>query len=196
MMRLRHFVALLAGAVASLTAFSAQAQTKFAVVDIQRAVAENEDGLRAQAQLKKYFDKRQQELDAKQTELQKQREDIEKQSKVLSQQALAKRTEDWQRQALELQGVFVEYNKELQKKQNELQQPIYTKLMTVLRKLATQDGLDAILEKQAVPWARIELDVTDKIIQLYNGTAGGAPATGSAAPAPAPAAPPAAPQKK
>ncbi len=170
---------------------SALAQLKFAVVDVQRAVMETEDGLRASATLKKFFDKRQQELDAKQNELQKQREEIEKQSKVLSQQAMQKRMEDWQKQMLELQTVFVEYNKELQKKQGELTQPIYGKIMALLRRVATQDGYDAILEKQAVPYMRNDLDLTDKIIQLYNSGAGGvAPATSGAAPAaPKPAAP-------
>ncbi len=157
-------------------------QMKFAVVDVQRAVMETEDGLRAQATLKKYFDKRQQELDAKQTELQKQREDIEKQSKVLSQQALAKRMEDWQKQMVDLQAVFVEYNKELQKKQGELTQPIYSKIMGLLRRLATQDGYDAILEKQAVPYMRNDLDLTDRIIQMYNGGAAPAPSGAPAAP--------------
>ena len=160
-------------------------QVKFAVVDVQRAVMETEDGLRAQATLKKFFDKRQQELDAKQTELQKQREDIEKQSKVLSQQALQKRMEDWQKQMVELQTVFVEYNKELQKKQGELTQPIYGKIMGLLRRLAAQDGYDAILEKQAVPYLRNDLDLTDRVIQMYNG--GGPAPSGSGAPAPAPA---------
>ena len=162
-------------------------QLKFAVVDVQRAVMETEDGLRAQATLKKFFDKRQQELDGKQTELQKQREEIEKQSKVISQQALQKRMEDWQKQMLELQTVFVEYNKELQKKQGELTQPIYGKIMGLLRRLATQDGYDAILEKQAVPYMRNDLDLTDRIIQMYNsGAPGAAPAaSGAAAAAPA-----------
>jgi outer membrane protein len=171
---------------------SALAQLKFAVVDVQRAVMETEDGLRASATLKKFFDKRQQELDAKQNELQKQREEIEKQSKVLSQQALQKRMEDWQKQMLELQTVFVEYNKELQKKQGELTQPIYGKIMGLLRRVATQDGYDAILEKQAVPYMRNDLDLTDKIIQMYNsGAVGAAPAaSGAAAPAaPKPSAP-------
>jgi len=165
---------------------SALAQLKFAVVDVQRAVMETEDGLRASATLKKFFDKRQQELDAKQNELQKQREEIEKQSKVLSQQAMQKRMEDWQKQMLELQTVFVEYNKELQKKQGELTQPIYGKIMALLRRLATQDGYDAILEKQAVPYMRNDLDLTDKIIQMYNSGAAPAPApAGSGTPAPA-----------
>jgi outer membrane protein len=166
----------------TLLTSGAQAQMKFAVVDLQRAVMETEDGLRAQATLKKFFDKRQQELDAKQTELQKQREDLEKQAKVLSQQAMTKRMEDWQRQMMELQTVFVEYNKELQKKQGELTQPIYTKLVGMLRRIATQDGYDSILEKQAVPYMRSDLDLTDRVIQMYNGTGAAAPA-GSAAPA-------------
>jgi outer membrane protein len=172
---------------------TALAQTmKFAVVDVQRAVMETEEGLRAQATLKKFFDKRQQELDGKQSELQKQREEIEKQSKILSQQQLQKRSEEWQRQALELQTVFVEYNKELQKKQGELTQPIYAKIMNLLRRLATQDGYDAILEKQAVPYMRSDLDLTDRVIQMYNGGSATAPAasgaaSGSSASKPAPA---------
>ena len=49
---------------------------KVAVVDVQRAVMQTEDGLRAQAMLKKLFDSRQQELNRKQTELGKQKEEI------------------------------------------------------------------------------------------------------------------------
>jgi len=184
-----HLRALALGLFLGLFAPAAFAQSlKFGVVDVQRAVMETEDGLRAQATLKKFFDKRQQELDAKQTELQKQREEIEKQSKVLSQQALQKRMEDWQKQMMELQTVFVEYNKELQKKQGELTQPIYGKIVALLRRLATQDGYDAILEKQAVPYMRNDLDLTDRVIQMYNGGGGGAAPASSAAPAaPAPA---------
>ena len=101
------------------------AEMKIAVVDTQRAVMETEDGLRAQATLKKHFDKRQRELDEKQTALQKEREDLEKQKDVLSKQALQTRVEKWQKDMAELQAVFVEYNKELQKKQGELTQPIF-----------------------------------------------------------------------
>jgi outer membrane protein len=182
-MKRLYLQAALLGLFFTLLASGARAQMKVAVVDVQRAVMETEDGLRAQAQLKKFFDKRQQELDGKQTDLQKQREDIEKQSKVLSQQAMSKRMEDWQRQMMELQTVFVEYNKELQKKQGELTQPIYGKIVGMLRRIATQDGYDAILEKQAVPYMRSDLDLTDRVIQMYNGTGSATAPAGSAAPA-------------
>ncbi len=65
-----HFRALALCLVVGLLSPAALAQQlKFGVVDVQRAVMETEDGLRASATLKKFFDKRQQELDAKQTEL-------------------------------------------------------------------------------------------------------------------------------
>ena len=141
---------------------------KVAVVNTQRAVMETEDGLRMQATLKKVFDSRQRELDKKQEELQKEREDIEKQRDVLSKTALAKRVDKWQREMVNLQTVFVEYNKELQKKQSELTQPIFQKAMGVIRRMATTEGYDVVVNKQAVPYVRSDLDLTDKVIQLYN----------------------------
>lgn len=168
------------------------AQSKVAVVDTQRAVMETEDGLRAQATLKKMFDNRQRELDKKQNDLQKERDDIEKQREVLSKTALAKRVEKWQRDMISLQQVFVEYNKELQKKQSELTQPIFQKAMGIIRRLATQEGYDIVVDKQAVPYSRSDLDLTDRIITLYNQGGGGGAAAGDKAaaqpkaPAPAP----------
>ena len=144
-------------------------ESKIAVVDVQHAVMATEDGIRAQATLKKDFDKRQQDLDAKQTELAKARDDIEKQSRVLSREALQKRTEDWQRRMVELQTVFVDYNKALQKKQGELTAPIIKKMMAVISRLAKKNGYEIILDKQAAPYVRADLDLTEQVIQMYNG---------------------------
>ena len=151
----------------------AAAESRIAVVDMMYAVMQTKDGQRAQAVLKKLFDRRQQELEKKQTELQRARDDIEKQSRVLSREALQKRMEDWQRQMVELQTVFVDYNKELQKKQNELTQPIFQRAMGIIRRLATQDGFDLVVDKQAVPYVRSDLDLTDRVIQQYNSGGGG-----------------------
>jgi outer membrane protein len=174
-----------------LFSLPAAAQTmRVGIVDTQRAVMETEDGLRMQATLKKLFDSRQRELDKKQEDLQKERDDIEKQRDVLSKSALAKRVDKWQREMVQLQTVFVEYNKELQKKQGELTQPIFQKAMGIIRRLATQEGFDIVVDKQAVPYARSDLDVTDRVITLYNSGAAGEPApAGSAKGAPAGAAP-------
>jgi outer membrane protein len=160
---------------------------------------ETEDGLRAAATLKKLFESRQRELDQRQNDLQKERDDIEKQKGVLSQEALQKKVDKWQGEMAEIQSTFVEYNKELQKKQGEITQPILEKAMNIIRRLATQGGYDLVLEKQMVPYHRSDLDLTDRVITMYNAGEGGdakgaAPASGAptgktapAAAAPAPA---------
>ena len=176
MARQRSLLTALGFALCASLAGVASAEMKIAVVDTQRAVMETEDGLRAQASLKKHFDKRQRELDQKQTDLQKEREDIEKQKDVLSKQALQARVEKWQQDMAQLQTVFVDYNKELQKKQNEITQPIFQKAMGIIRRLATQNGYDLVVDKQAVPYNRGDLDLTDRVISEYNQAAGAAPA--------------------
>ncbi len=169
---------------------AARAEMRVAVVDVQRAVMQTEDGLRAQANLKKLFDSRQQELNRKQTDLQKQKDEIEKQSKVLSKDALQKRADEWQKQMVELQSVFVEYNKELEKKQKEMTDPIFERVMGIVKRLATTENFDLVIDKQTVAYVRTDLDLTDKCVQIYN--SGGSPAVAPApGAAPTPQTPPA-----
>ena len=156
-----------------LFAGAASAEQKVAVIDVQRAVASTEDGLRAQATLKKMFDSRQQELNKKQADLQRQREDIDKQAKVLPKDALEKRVNDWQKQMMELQAIFVEYNKELEKKQKELTDPVFEKVMQIIKRLATTENIDLVVDKATVAYVRGDLDLTDRCIQMYNSGAAG-----------------------
>jgi len=173
----------------SAVALAAYAEMKIAVVDTQRAMMETEDGLRMQANLKKIFETKQQELDTKQKALESERADIEKQQGVLSQEALQRRVATWQQDMVALQQTYVQFNQELQAKQNELTQPIIEKTLGLIRRLATQDGYDVVVDKQAVPYVRSDLDLTDRIITMYNGG-------GAAAPAPADTKAPAAPKAK
>jgi outer membrane protein len=187
-MKLRHGLASLLVMASVFAGSAAQADTRVAVIDVQRAVMQTEDGLRAQANLKKLFDSRQQELNRKQNELGKQKEEIEKQSKVLSKEALSKRVDDWQKQMNDLQGVFMEYNKELEKKQKEITDPIFEKVLMIVKRLATTENYDLVVDKNTVAYVRGDLDLTDKCIQIYNrGGASVAPAPAPAAPAPGPA---------
>ncbi len=187
---LRRGLASLAVVATLLGASAAQADTRVAVIDVQRAVMQTEDGLRAQANLKKLFDSRQQELNRKQNELGKQREEIEKQSKVLSKDALAKRVEDWQKEMTQLQSVFMEYNKELEKKQKEITDPIFEKVLMIVKRLATTENYDLVVDKNTVAYVRGDLDLTDKTIQIYNsGGASVAPSAPSQPPAGGPVAP-------
>jgi outer membrane protein len=161
--------------VASLALVApAHAQTKVAVIDMQRAVMQTEEGMRAQATLKRMFDSRQRDLDRRQKSLVQERKHLERQARVLSRAAFQRRMEHWQRRMVEVQTKFVDYNKELAKKQSELTDPVIRKLFRTIKRLATRRGFDVVVDKTAVPYARTDLDLTDKVVQMYNsGDSGG-----------------------
>jgi len=185
---------------AALADGTSSEKAHFAIIDTQRAVLETEEGLRVQANLKKLFDQRQVELSDNEQKLTQEQDDIAKEEKTKGPSAaVEQKKEIWRQKAAQLQETLVSYQKEMQKKQAEMTNPMLQKMLGIVKRVATQEGYDMVVDKAAVPYFRSDLDITDKIIQLYNaeGGAGIAPAaTGKGATdgkkpaAPPPAAPP------
>ena len=166
--RNRWTIALSFGVALTLCAPALIAEVLVAVVDTQRVVVESEDGLRMQADLKKVFEQRQRELDELQNQLQQERGQLEKQRAVLAPKVLAERAKAWQDEALKVQQMYVEFNRELQKRQNEMTQPILKRAVAVIKAVAEADGYSLIVDKQSVPYSRAGLDITGRVISIYN----------------------------
>ena len=166
----RHAFTLIAALLLASMAPKLHAQVRVAVVDLQRALNETEDGRRAKTQLKRLFKSRQKALDDKQNELKKMKEDIEKQKNVLSQPALQKKLEQYQQAFVELQTVYVDYQRELAAKEAELTKVIIERMENILRHLGQAEGYTLILERgeAGVMWVPTNLDLTDTVIQHYN----------------------------
>ena len=185
----RHAFTLTAALLLATMAPKLHAQVRVAVVDLQRALNETEDGRRAKTQLKRLFKSRQKGLDDKQNELKKMKEDIEKQKNVLSQPALQKKLEAYQQAFVELQTIYVDYQRELASKEAELTKVIIVRMENILRRLGQAEGYTLILERgeAGVMWVPSNLDVTDAVIQRYNtgeGRDGEAGGGGAATPRP------------
>jgi outer membrane protein len=80
----------------------------------------------------------------------------------------------------ELQSTFLEYNKELEKKQKELTDPIFERVVGAIKRVAGTDGYDLIVDRATVAFSRSDLDLTDRVIQLSNG--GASPSATTTAP--------------
>src|SRR5262249_31804970 len=150
--------------------------------------------------LKKLLNTQQTDLEAKQDQLKKDREALEKEAKAgkTPQDVLQRKAEAWQKRAVEVQNLSVQYDQEMQRQESQLTAPIYNKVVGILKRTASTDGYDMIINKAAVPHYRSDLDLTDRAIQMYNaanpvtGTKPSAPATpGSSTPAKATPAEPA-----
>jgi outer membrane protein len=149
----------------------AAAQTKIGVVDMQRALAETEDGRKAKETLKKLFEQRQKTLDKQQNDLKTLKESVEKQRDVLSRDVLAKKLEDYQKAFGELQTTYVEFQRELAAKEGELTKPIMDRMQRIMRRIGQSDGYSLILERAeaGVVYIPSTYDLTDVLIQRYNG---------------------------
>ena len=159
-------ILLLASALAAPSA--ALAQSKIAVVDSQRAAFGCADGLRAQSTLRKLFDNRQIELDKKQQQLAKEKDAIDKEAGKLSRDALQKKMEAWQRQVAEVQSAFVDYQRELKQKEQQLMQPIESAVTAAVARLAKGGGYDLVVERSAAPYFRADFDLTDQVITMLD----------------------------
>jgi outer membrane protein len=149
---------------------TAAAQTKIGVVDMQRALAETEDGHKAKDTLKKLFEQRQKTLDKQQEDLKTLKESVEKQRDVLSRDVLAKKLEEYQKAFGELQTTYMEFQRELAAKEGELTKPIMERMQRIMRRIGQTDGYSLILERAeaGVVYIPSSYDLTDVLIQRYN----------------------------
>jgi outer membrane protein len=178
---------MLATAYATVHAAPAHAQAqKFAVVDLQRALTEIEEGRKAKTQLKTLFDQRQKTLDKQQEDLRVLKEGIEKQRDVLSREVYAKKVEELQKALAELQTTYMEFQRELASKEADLTKPILERLQRIVKLIGQRDGYALVLERTeaGVVYIPSTYDLTDLVIQRYNageGKDGSAPAAPAAA---------------
>jgi outer membrane protein len=167
----RHAFTLAAALLLAAIAPKLYAQTtRIAVVDLQRALNETEDGRRAKAKLKKLFKRRQVELDKRQNELKAEAEELKAQEKVLSREVWTKRVEAYQKQLIDLQSTYMEYQRELAAQEAELTREIILRMERIIRRIGQAEGYTLVVERNegGVVWVPTNLDLTDNVIQRYN----------------------------
>ncbi len=153
---------------------SAAAKNKIAVIDLRRAVADTEDGLRVQAKLQQMIDSRQADYEAKEKSYLDTKAAFEKmvKDKKTPEKTLRKKYAALEKMVADLQVAQVSYRREMQRQENDLTYPIIMHMRKLMRRLSAENGYDMVLSKEAVPYYRSDLDITDRIIQMYNASQG------------------------
>ncbi len=146
-----------------------RAEQKLGVVDLQRALNEVDEGKAAKALLKKDFDEKQKQLDVKKSEFDKLQVDFEKQAVVMSDAAKKEKAADLDRRARELQGLFVQLQKDLSDREREATKGIFDRMAVIVQEIAEAEGFTIVLERGAgVVYAPASLDLTNELIRKYN----------------------------
>jgi outer membrane protein len=195
------FSALVLG-VAALAQAQGQVPTKIAIINVQGAILNTNDGKKAAADLQSTFSPRQQELEKKRTELAALQEQLRKGSATMSEDAKTKLMRDIDATTTRVNRDTQDAQSDLDEAQGKVMQELGGKMMAVLEKYATQNGFAVVLDvsnpQTPIIWAASAVDITNDIVKLYDqaypGT-GAAPAVPAAKP-PAVRSPAAPPTKK
>lgn len=172
--RARMLLSVLILAASSLLSANAMADSpKIAVIDLTRAIADTEDGMRVKAELQELFDARQSEYESKEKALAEAKAEYDAlvQGGKTKQTALRKKLVALEKMAYELQVAQYNYRREMQQKEYQLMQPIIRQMLQLVRRLASKQGYEMVLNKEAVPFFRSDLDITERVVQMYNTSA-------------------------
>ena len=159
-------------AVASLGGLNlAVADTiKVGVVDMQRALQTVGTGKKAKEKLEAEFNKKRAELQKEEAEIKKLHEEFQKQSLVMTEQARGKKQAELQQRILKFQETTQRSQMDIQKREQELTEPLITRMRDVIRKLAQDKGYSVVLEKNEnmVLFSLDRDDLTQEVIQIFD----------------------------
>ena len=147
--------------------FNANAE-KIAVLGVQQALLASEAAADFRAKLKSEFAKDEQKVLDLEKQVKAAREKVAKNKDLVSKEELKKLK-------IQFQKVFAEYQRAgqaLQQKRMEREQAFIQemkpRLDKVIRGLIEKEGYDAVIAKQATLFAKKELDITPKVVELLN----------------------------
>jgi outer membrane protein len=166
-----------------------QAPTKVAVIDIQAAIAQTNDGKKAGADMKTKFTPKQAELQKKQQDIESLQDQVRKGQNTLSDENRQKMMHDIDQKTNSLKRDGDDFNQDVQQETQRIMGDLYPKMISVLNKYATENGYAVVLDisSQQTPilFASSAIEITKDIISLYDKTSSFAPPS-----APKPAVPP------
>jgi outer membrane protein len=146
----------------------ASAQTKVAIVNLQRAVLESDEIKKASAELEAKYKPRQMAAQKIEQELQGIQQQLQNGQGKLTQQAEADLTATGQRRQRELQRISDDLQADVERDRNDILQRSSAKMQAVIKKLAEEKGLDVVMDTQVTIYFKTALEITNDAIAAYN----------------------------
>jgi outer membrane protein len=163
-----------APATASPQPAAAATNQRIGFVDVQRVLARSVAGVAAREQLEREKATMQKEMDTKRVELDKLRDEIEKKGPLMTADVRREKQDTFERKRRDATRLADDFQKELQKKEQDLLNRVLADLSVVIERLGKQRGYYLVVEKRGatVLYASAEADLTDEVIRAYDQEAG------------------------
>ena len=159
-------VGLLLSAVLVLTpVWAAAAEFKVGIVDGMDVVSKSTDGKRVQDSIKSKSEQLGKPFAQRRADLAKEVEEFQKQAAVMKEDARKRKAEELEKKMADFQKQGSDAEKQLQQFQEKELAPLFQKLETAVKTVATENKLDIVLDKRnaGLLFMDPKLDITDKV---------------------------------
>jgi outer membrane protein len=150
------------------TAGQPPAQTKVAVINLQKAVLESDEIKKASTELEAKFKPRQQELEKLQNDIQVIQQQLQTNAGKLNPQAEADLNAQGARKQRDLQRKTEDLQGDVDRERNEILGKSTQKMGEVVKKLAEEKGYDLVVDVSNTIYFKPALDITSEAMTAYN----------------------------
>jgi len=154
----------------------AQSAVKVGYIDLQRVIRESQAGKSARVSFEREFQEKRNIIEQKKQRLDSLKQDFLSQGTIKSEQGTKDKAEQIEQLEKEYNRTRDDFRDELQRRDLELTQKILSELENVIKQIGDSDGYSLIFEKTeaGIVFAGKGVDLTDKLIQAYDGRKSGA----------------------
>jgi outer membrane protein len=160
-------ITFIVAALALNAGFSRADDMKVGIVDMQRAIQTSDTGKKAKSQLEEAFNKKKKELQLEEANLKKLQEEFQKKQSALSDSAKKEQQMKLQEKFMKYQELVQRSQTEIQKKEQEMSEPIIRKIREKVNEIAKKKGYQLVLEKNdsVVLFSMDKDDLTEEVMK-------------------------------
>jgi outer membrane protein len=147
---------------------SASAQSKVAIVNLQKAVLESDDIKKADADMQAKYKPRQEAAQKIEKELQGIQAQLQNGAGKLTPQAEQDLQATGQRRQRELQHISEDLQTEVNAERNDILQKASGRMQEVVKKVAEEKGYDVVVDTQVTIYFKAAMEITTDVLAAYN----------------------------
>jgi outer membrane protein len=146
-----------------------QKQMKIGIVDMQKILRESKAANAARASFLKDVEAKKARIIAKATELQKLEEELNRMDATTPLETRRQKTDKLKHDGRELKNLQQDMEEEAKRKEMEMAQKLFGEIMQIVRNFAKSERYSLILERGTIITAEESIDITDRILKIYDG---------------------------
>lgn len=146
---------------------------KIGYIDLQKIIEQSTKGRELRDRVQQLRKEKEKILSAKQEELMKMRQDFQQKAMTLSDRARLDKEQELRQKELEFQNLSESFRQEVLMEGKKLQMLMFKELAEIVQKIGQQEGFTMIIDKDATLYVSESIDITDKVLKLYDSSGTG-----------------------